>query len=320
VFALRDIPRPAVPKAGPLRVEGYPTPVTAGISDPVDHFGFTRDGRNFVYCADVCCQDASRVCRLVDEAGLETSMASFEIDAPDAMPPRKRRTVAQLKLFEVEEHLVVVRPVPEYKALPPSPTGTFAYGGEMTIVVREIAGKDLDGAAKATAGKVQIGARLAGESPVFVVHPPLAEACRSLPSTCTLVQLNGIAASPTGDALGYVTFVALPSHGSAYSPGRIPADVFAGRVFNDTGMLHHQKKEWPRAAELFTRAVYADPSQELFAYNLACALAEQRDARAGHALRHALSLNRAAVKKRAAADPDFNAVRTAPWFEAALED
>ena len=62
--------------------------------------------------------------------------------------------------------------------------------------------------------------------------------------------------------------------------------------------------------------MYADPSRELFAYNLACALARTRDPRAAIALGHAIVKGGDKVKARAAKDDDFADVRTESWFRA----
>lgn len=322
-WSLPQVPLAKEPTPGPLRVDGYPVKLSAGMSDPASHFGFTRDGSKLVYCAfDVCCASDVSQCIATDAAGrvttLETPTAhAFKSGAEKAAS--EPRTKAQLLAFAREERLVEIGPAREMWRTPPPPTGTFAFGGEMTLVVREIAPtepKRPDGE-DGVPGSVKIGARLEGEREVFVVFPK-APFCTKNPGVCYEAQLNGLSLSPDGSELGFVVYIRNPSHGSTFATTRIPVATFAARVFNDTGMRHHEAKEYPRAAELFTRAVYAAPSEERFAYNLACALARQGDARAEHALRHAVALGRDAVRARARKDGDFAGVRAEPWFEAAL--
>lgn len=322
-WALPQLPLPAAPKPGPLRVDGYPVKLASGMSDPASHFGFTRDGSKLVYCAfDVCCASDVSQCIATDAAGrattLETPTAhAFKSGAEKASS--EPRTKAQLLAFAREEGLVEVGPAREMWRTPPPPSGTFAFGGEMTLVVREVAPtepKKPDGSDNVP-GSVKIGGRLEGEQEVFVVFPR-APFCVKNPGICYEAQLNGLALSPDGAELGFVVFIRNPSHGSTYATARVPVATFASRVFNDTGMRHHEAKEYPRAAELFTRAVYAAPSEERFAYNLACALARLRDARSEHALRHAVARGGDAVRARARRDVDFADVRGESWFEAAL--
>jgi tetratricopeptide (TPR) repeat protein len=129
-------------------------------------------------------------------------------------------------------------------------------------------------------------------------------------------QVNGISLSPKSDELAVFVYTRLPSHGSIIRGERIDVADFSSRVFNDTGLAHHRKKEWAKAIELFTRAVYADPRRELPAYNLACALARAGDPRAEEALRYAITLGGDTVRARAAKERDFEGVRSTPWYGA----
>lgn len=322
-FALTKIPLDRPPRRGPLRVEGYPTPLSAGMSDPASPFGFTRDGSKLAYCAfDVCCANDVSECVLLDAAGKTSRLVTHTPYAflegkekADAQPRTKR----ELQAFAREEGLVELGPAREMTRTPPAVTGSHAFGADLTIVVREIAptvGKKDDGSDNVP-GAVKIGGRLEGEREGFVVFPR-APFCTKNPFACYEAQLNGLALSPDERELGFVIFVRNPSHGSTFIPVRIPVTTFAARVLNDTGMVHHERKEWARAAELFTRAVYADPSEERFAFNLACALARQGDARAEHALRHAVARGGDAVRARAQKDADLAGVRGEAWFTSAL--
>jgi hypothetical protein len=95
---------------------------------------------------------------------------------------------------------------------------------------------------------------------------------------------------------------------------RMTTSTFAGRVYNDAGFRHHKKGEYARAAELFSLAAFADVSAELYAYNLACALARLGDAKAKDALALAIARGGDKVKVRARADEDFAGVKSQSWF------
>lgn len=321
---LPGLPLPVSPKPGPLRVDGYPSRVDAANSDPASPFGFTRDGSQFAYCMfDACCAEDMSRCTLTDASGkvttLENTTSYAYLEGP-AKAAARRMTNEELRAFTRDERLLALGPNTEAGGrLPPAPTGTWAFGGDMTLVVRAIApteGKGPDDEGHVP-GSVKIGARIEGEREVFVVFPR-PDFCVKFPQACYEAYLNGLALSPDGRDLGFLVFVRNPSHGSSFAAVRMPATAFAARVFNDTGMLHHTKKEWKRAGELFLRAVHADPTQERFAYNLACALAREKDARAEVALQHAVARGGDAVRTRARKDADFEAVRAEPWFERAL--
>ncbi len=309
-FALPGIPLATPPRPGPIRVDGMPRKVEGGNSDPTTPFGFTRDGSKLVYCQfDVCCAENVSFCTEVDGSGKETAVRN------EGKPPTKQ----ELQAFAKTEQLIDLHPNKDMTYDLPPPTGTWAYGGDITLVVKAVAPTEDKKTGEVTVpGNVKIGGRLEGEKEVFVLFPPKPKFCAEVPAACMDAQLNGLFLSPKGDELGAVVFIRNPSHGSTFAPVRLPVTKLAARVFNDTATAHHQKKEWAKSAELFTRAVYADPSEEKFAFNLACALARQNDPRAEHALRHAVARGGDAVRARARKDEDFASVRTAPWFEAAL--
>lgn len=318
-FALPGIPPPRAPGKGPLKVEGdYPAPLDVGMSDAAQAFGFMSDGKTFAYCLfDQCCREGISWCELYDDKGGHTQLQSPHLfEDQDPKRPGARRTEKELKELPKKEGLISLPPPKDMATKAPPPKGDLLYGDEITVVVREIpATTKPDGTIKIPSS-VRIGGKLAGEAPVFVGFPPAPDFCKTNPEVCYEARVNGLAVSPSGEDLGVVVYIRLPSHGSHFTQLRVTAAAFAASVFNDTGMAHHKKKEWARATELFTRAVYADPSKQLFAFNLACALAQQKDPRAEHALRHAITLGGDAVKKRAAADADFALVKDEAWFVA----
>ncbi len=306
-----------MPTPGPLRVLGYPKPLAAGMSDPADQFGFTRDGESVVTCQyDICCASNHSECRLTNREGRETVRSTMTTSPPE--PGVIFATKSSLRAFAKEENLEGVGPPREMMRLPPPPSGTFAYGGDFVLTVAEIAPTTDKNGFVVVPGRVKIGAQLPGEEAVWVFHPLPPPPCEPLPEICMEAQLNGLSVSPNGQELAAFVYTRLPSHGSIVRATRMAVATFASLVFNDTGMAHHRKGAWRKAAELFTRAVYADPSRELPAYNLACALARAGDARAEQALAHALERGGTAVRERAAKDKDFDSVRTTPWFRAAV--
>lgn len=323
-FSLRDIPNPHAPGSGPIRVENYPPKLDAGMSDPASAFGYFRDGKTYAYCQfDACCRSDQYSCVLYDENDKPHSLVSPILfgDLTKPTPDVEKRGIKELLDLPKAEGLATLGPrtMSDYTQKPPPLTGTIPYGNELTLVYQSIAPTALPDGNVKIPGAVKIGARLAGENAVYVAFPPYPDFCKTTPIACFHAELNGISLTPDGDELAFLVFQHLPSHGAQFSHMRIKTTAFAALVFNDTGMAHHEKKEWARAAELFTRAVYADPTKELFAYNLACALARQSDARAEHALEHAISIGGDAVKKRASADADFEAVRTTDWFKTAIQ-
>lgn len=311
VFQLPGIPQPPPPKLAPLRVEGYPTPLTVGMDDAAYDFGFLSDGKRYGYCQfDLCCADGYSYCEIMDEQGVHSTLVANPDKTP--LPPdsgKSRISDAELRDFPKREGL---QKFDMSKKSPPPPTGNILFGDEITFVVREIPPVMNDKVSKS--GAVQVGGKLDGEPPVFVTFPPPDKFCSECPYCCFEVQLNHFAVSPSGEEVVFLIYAAASSHVSFVRPNRMRAVSLAALVFNDTGMVHHKKKEWARSAELFTRAVYADPSKELFAYNLACALAEQKDPRAEAALRHAIAVGGPAVKQRALADADFAGVKNEAWF------
>lgn len=312
-FSLPKLPLPVPATAGPLRVRGYPSPLNTGMSDPAESFGFTRDGEKIAHCSfDICCATENFECRLVGRDGKEEVRSSFSMADSGTTPT----TLAALRAFVRDEDLQTLGAPREMTRLPPPVRGSFAYGGDFIVLAAEIAptvGKD---GIVIVPGSVKLGAQIPGESPVWVFFPKRPPECTKTPEMCMEAQVNGISLSPKSDELAVFVYTRLPSHGSIIRGERIDVADFSSRVFNDTGLAHHRKKEWAKAIELFTRAVYADPRRELPAYNLACALARAGDPRAEEALRYAITLGGDTVRARAAKERDFEGVRSTPWYGA----
>jgi hypothetical protein len=319
-FSLPEIPLPAAPRLGPLRIEGYPSKLAVGMSDAAESFGFTRDGA-FANCMfDICCRDGQSRCELLKDDGSKHLLLSPVLfDDDPKLPGREKRTVKELRQFVKDEGLasLVFKGMEDTKAPPPS--GDWAYGGEMTLVVHETPPREIkkpSGEVEYPPGMVKVGGRLEGESTVFVYFPPRPELCE-YPTTCFEMQMNALVVSPDRRDFGFLTYIRHSSHGSTITPSRLGTDAFAAMVLNATGHDHHQRKDYARATPLFTRAVYADPTKEVYAYNLACALARQNDDRARHALALAIRLGGAKVIERARKDADFASVKDKGWFKSA---
>jgi Tetratricopeptide repeat len=121
--------------------------------------------------------------------------------------------------------------------------------------------------------------------------------------------VNGLVLSPDSSEAGIVAGFLCMEWCDDFVVGRIPLRTLASRVFNDTGMRHHTKKEYAASARLFARAVQADPGNALAAYNLACALARLGDPDAERALEVAVRLGGDEVRARAAKDDDLRGLR-----------
>jgi len=124
--------------------------------------------------------------------------------------------------------------------------------------------------------------------------------------------------SPSGAELAVVARLRGPHWTEVAAAKRTSVDAFVARIYNDTGMRHHERREYPRAAELFRKATTVDPKAALPAYNLACAYARLRDPRTEAALSTAIALGGPTAAARATKDADFEAVLREPWFARAL--
>jgi hypothetical protein len=117
-----------------------------------------------------------------------------------------------------------------------------------------------------------------------------------------------------GSDIGIVAVTTGTMWFEAAAVARTSARSFAGQVYNDTAMRLHQSKLYVQAAALFEKAEIASPTESLFSYNLACAWARTKDARAKDALARAIAHGGDAIKTRAQADADFGDVAGEGWF------
>ncbi len=165
---------------------------------------------------------------------------------------------------------------------------------------------------------VRVGARLPGEPAAYPMRLTLA---LTREGTCYgSGHPELIAVSPDGKYLGAIAHGFAGEWANDYPMAILPVAAVAEAAFNEAGLAHHRKGDYPRAAELFRKATAADPTSKTAAYDLACALARLGDARAEGALRDAIDLGGEDARTRARKDGDFAAVSTAPWFTALVKD
>lgn len=306
--------KPVLPAPGPIKVTGYPTDVRTCLPDPAEHAGFTKDGEELGYCA----QGMFTRCELVDRAGKTRSMSSqSKGDSPDGDPKKEREIAAFLKssgIPALKRGDCVLKPPPL--------DGSWAYS-DITVNVINVDATYKKGSATAddtliSQPLVRIGGTVSGEPPTFPItySPPHRKlsppASGEIPYNTT--EVNALTLSPDGKEIGIVIHAYCMEWCDDYQVVRMPASRFASMVYNDAGFAAYKKGQLDRAAELFTKAAFADDARELPAYNLACTYAKKNDPRAEAALTLAIARGGDPVKVRAVKDKDFDGVRTAPWF------
>jgi len=281
--------------------------------DPAHHAGFTREGEELGYCM----RGMYTRCELVARDGTRRALSSAEGgDSPRADPAKDREIERWMKSAGLPAL------APGDCALHARPLdGTWAYPDIVLDVVTVAATlkKDGKGGDELVAQPVvRLGGAVSGEAPVHPItfRPPRLAlsppAKGEVPYNWT--ELNALALSPDGAELGVVVHSYCMEWCDDFEVVRMPAARFASLVYNDTGFRAYQKGDLDRAADLFLKAAFVDPSRELPAYNLACAWARKGDPRAELALGLAVARGGDAVRARAAKDADFDSVRAAAWF------
>ena len=308
------LPAPVMPAPGPIKVVGFPADLKTCLPDPAENAGFTRDGAELGYCV----HGMSTKCELVDRAGTTRIMTSRRNDdSPDSDPAKERVINAFLKeskLPALARKGCLLRPPPL--------TGTWAYP-DIVVDVAPIAPTYKKGPASAedelvSQPSVRVGGAVDEDPPVHPLvyaaphHEMSPPAKGEIPFH--VVELNALALSPDGKELGIVTHAFCMEWCDELQVARMPTSGFASLVYNDAGYRAYQKNQLDRAAELFLRAAFVDPTRELPAYNLACVYARKRDKKAEAALELAVGRGGDAIRARAAKDKDFDAVRSEPWF------
>ena len=284
----------AAPVVVPIAVRGYPAPLSNGMNDPADWYGFTRDGEGLGYCTNLRAGDGPP--------------ASFcEVLARDGSKKRFTRGAEMTALVRDNGFARVVPRLDPLTRTPPPLVGSWRFA-DLTIVVEP---------GEASPGHpvyLKVGGAVGAEKPVFV----LTFTSTDFGGASHFAVMNGMALSPDGEDLGMVGHFFAMEWADAFEIRRVPLRELARKIYNDTGYRHHRAGDFAGAAALFAKAHDAEPTAELPSYNLACARARLGDlagARAAlaDAVREAGAESGAdaaeAVRRRAAADPDLAPLR-----------
>lgn len=295
---------------GPIAVRGYPEPLNVSMSDAAGFYGWTAAG-TFAYCAfDVCCAENQSFCSELDASGKATGVRTFDDKGNPVAGALKR-----MRAFVKDEHLTELKPGKEFEVVPAPLVGEWDFARDLTLHVAEV-GQSVTKSGRQSAAVLRIGGAYANETPVWVWTSPLDKLCREVPDACMGASANGLALSPDGTELGIVVYGRYPSHGSSHEAFRLSVRDLAARIYNAVALRHHEKKEHAVAANLFVAAVRANPKEELYLYNLACAWSRAGDVRALDALKAAIGIGGEKVATRAKKDADFEALRTSSAFTA----
>jgi hypothetical protein len=312
-FALLGISKPDFGAAGPIQIKGYPEPLSIFNNDAATYIGFTPTGE-VGFCYSGCCFDDGAHCNFYD--GANTLVREFITPAAEEMrrggslskagaKETKLMSKAQVEKSGADAGLTAAK-VELSKATqsqiltPPKLEGDWAYASDIRLVVG------------GTSRSGSIGGAVGDEAPVFPIDAKPPEDCAA--AMCFFAGFNLLALSPDRTYLGVIEWYAGHSHYASFSVRQLATNALAAAIYNDTGFRHHSKGRYEKATLMFTKAVYADPTKSVFAYNLASALARQKDKRAESPLAHAIAKGGISVKARALKDKDFFEVRSEPWF------
>ena len=155
---------------------------------------------------------------------------------------------------------------------------------------------------------LRVGAQIVGEAePVLPIYIDAKGALGIHP--------EAIVISPNGKELGVVSHGTGASGMNRFDLRVISVKSLVSQTYNDSGFAHHKKGEYARAAELFHKAIAAEPNNKVARYNYACALAKLKHPGTQVALLAAITVGGDKVKSRASKDPDFVDVKNEPWFD-----
>ena len=295
---------PAARAPGPIVVRGYPHGISNGMNDPAHAVGFSADGAEYGYCAEIAARDPPfSFCETLTREGTTVRRSSDERESFDAAKKRALDAwIRDAKLTTIPEGIDVTPVAPKL-------TGTWAYP-DIELAVMRVAASQKDSGDVVHPAFLRVGGAVAGEPPVY----PVSLITGELHNGAHFVAMNDLSLSPDGSEIGMVGHFFACEWCDAFVVKRMKVGALASLVYNDTGMRHHEKLEWTEAAALFLAAGTADPGAALPPYNLACALARLGDeAGAEKALRWAIATGKD-VKRRATKDADFAAVKDHPWF------
>lgn len=294
---------------GPIAVHGYPHPIRNLMNDVADHVGFTSDGALFGYCAEGGGREERMVtCELLDAGGQPTKMSSDD-DAGFFVPTKKRAIDAFIRDRGLPALGAPTKSEP-MQPRPPPFRGTWRFT-DITLEVLRVEPSDAEKrTGKHAPAVLRVGGAVGAEPPVF----PITLSASPVPQApAHFAAMNGMTVSPDGAEVGMVGTFFSCEYCDWFAVKRMKLSTLAALIYNDAGYRAHVKKSYARAAELFAKAVDADPNAKLPAYNLACALAQLRSPKTSDALRFAITVD-AAARARATKDQDFDSVRAESWF------
>ncbi|MGC4065295.1 MAG: hypothetical protein QM784_11740 [Polyangiaceae bacterium] len=303
---LERLPKPASVPEGPVKIDGYPVSISSGMNDPARWVGFTTDGAEYGYCAELGGRDPQVTrCETVLRDGttkLRTSedARGYSASAMKALTAWRSASGLVALNLDVDRSKWFGKPV----------NGQWAFS-DISIWVTLVPG---DG--EKTNALVKLGGAVGGEAPVYPVV--LAKKPTVPGITYHSSFINDAPISTDGREIGAVGHFFCAEWCDEFVVYRNRTNAFAALVYNDTGFRHHKQGQYQRAAELFLAATWADPSAKHAPYNLACAWAKLGDPRAKDALAVALERD-PTVKKRAPKDADFASVKDEEWFKAATQ-
>lgn len=301
---LEKLPQPPVLARSPVKVVGYPRTVATGMNDPARWVGFTSDGAEYGYCAELGGRDPQMtICETLLRDGT-TKLRSSDDAKHDFSPGLMK----ELSTWRATSGMTTLRFDGDWSKWTAKPVKADWSYGDVTIWANPVGG---DGV-KINA-VVKVGGAVDGEDPVYPIV--LEQKPRGSGFTYHTSWVNDLSISPDGTEIGVVGGVFCMEWCDDFVVYRNGTAAFASLVYNDTGFRHHKKAEWARAAELFLKATWADPKAKLPPYNLACAWARLNDERAKDALAVAIERDPSA-KARAVKDDDFAEVKDAAWFHA----
>lgn len=301
---MEKLPHPPALAPSPVKVVGYPRSVGTGMNDPARWVGFTSDGSEYGYCAELGGRDPQVTsCETIARDGT-TKLRSSDDTKGNFSPALMK----ELGAWRASSGLTKLRFDGDWSKWLAKPVkADWAYG-DLTIWANPVGG---DGV-KINA-VVKIGGSVDGEEPVYPVV--LEQKPRGQGFTYHTAWVNDLSISPDGTEIGAVGGVFCMEWCDDFLVYRNGTGAFASLVYNDTGFRHHKKGEWARAADLFLKATWADPKAKLPPYNLACAWARLNDERTKDALAVAIERDPSA-KARALTDADFESVKDSAWFRA----
>jgi hypothetical protein len=286
-----------------------------GMNSPAQIAGFARDGSVYGYCHYGGGIESTR-CEFVDRDGNVTEMFSQEgRESPAELAKR-----AAITRYVDEKGIPTIDVEPRAPSEDPSKVkGPPLFGSwtftDITIDVARVTPPPAKDSSEVSA-VLKIGGTVSGEP--APVHPITLRSPTATTTPAHFVAINAISISPDKREIGMLGTFFGGEYADTFAMKRLSLGAFAGLVYNDTGMRHHAKGDYPRSAQLFAKAVAADPDARLAPYNLACAWARTTDPRAKDALAYAITKDPTA-KARARTDKDFADVKAEAWFSSATK-